>query len=119
MGDALAMSLVQRIRHLDGIPEHLVERQRPLGQPLGQRLAFEMLHDQEVDAGFVTRGAPTPHSAPWRMPNVIKRADVRVVQTGDGLGFPLEPLAQIGIVGDMRQEHLDGDGAVQAGVAAL
>ena len=48
-------------------------------------------------------------------------ADVRVVQAGDRLGFPLEPLAEIGIVGDMRQEHLDGDGAIQAsvGVAVL
>ncbi len=81
-----------------------------------------------VDPGFVTRGdpctprrrfargAPTPHSAPRRMPNVVQRADVRVVQGRDGLGFPLEPLAEIGIVGDMRQEHLGGDGTVQAGV---
>ncbi len=33
--------------------------------------------------------------------------------------FPLEPLAEIGIVGDMRQEHLDGDDAIQAGVGGF
>ena len=49
----------------------------------------------------------------------MKRADVRMVQAGDRLGFPLEPLAQIGVVSGMRQEHLDGDGAVEAGVAGL
>ena len=46
-------------------------------------------------------------------------ADVRVVQAGDRLGFPLEPLAEIGIVGHMRQEHFDGDGAVQARVGGF
>ena len=42
----------------------------------------------------------------------MERADVRMVQAGDGLGFPLEPLAEIGISGDMLGQHLDGDGAV-------
>ena len=44
---------------------------------------------------------------------------MRMVQAGDGLGFPLEPLAEIRIISDMRQEHLDGDGAVQAGVGGF
>ncbi len=35
------------------------------------------------------------------------------------LGLALEPLAEIGIVGDMRRQYLDGDGAVQAGVSGL
>ena len=34
-------------------------------------------------------------------------------------GLVLEPLAEIGIVGDMRQEHLDGDRTVQAGITGL
>ena len=44
------------------------------------RLALQMLHDQEVD--------------PVLVPHVVERADVRVVQAGDGLGFALEPLLQ-------------------------
>ena len=72
-------------------------------EPYG--LAFQILHDQEVD--------------PVLLADVMERADVRMVQARDRLGFPLEPLAEIGIVGHMRQEHLDGDGAVQAGVGGL
>ena len=42
---------------------------------------------------------------------------MRVVQAGDRLGLALEPLLQIRITGDMLRQHLDGDGAVQAGVS--
>ena len=48
-----------------------------------------------------------------------KRANVGMAQAGDRLSFPLEPLTEIGIVGHMRQEHLDGDRAVQAGIGGL
>ena len=44
---------------------------------------------------------------------------MRVVQRGDGAGLTLEPLLQVRIVGDMLGQHLDGDGAVQAGVRGL
>ena len=33
--------------------------------------------------------------------------------------LPLEPLLQIRVCGDMLREDLDGDGAVQAGVASF
>ena len=52
-------------------------------------------------------------------PDVEERADVRVVQRGDGAGLALEPLLQIGIGGDVLGEDPDGDGAIQAGVAGL
>ena len=42
-----------------------------------------------------------------------------MVQRGDTLHLALEPLAEIGIVSDMRQEHLDGDGAVEPGITGL
>ncbi len=42
----------------------------------------------------------------------MERADMGMIQAGDRLSFTLEPLAEIGIVGDMRQEHLDGDGTI-------
>ena len=44
---------------------------------------------------------------------------MRVVQAGDGLRLALEPLFEIGVGGDMLRQHLDGDGAVQAGVAGF
>ncbi len=62
---------------------------------------------------------PLGRRDPVLLADVMERADVRMVQAGGRLGFPLEPLAQIGIVGDVRQEHLDGDGTIQAGVERL
>ena len=40
-------------------------------------------------------------------------------QGGDGPGLALEPPLQVGVQGDMFGQHLDSDGAVQAGVAGL
>ena len=54
-----------------------------------------------------------------RIADVVERADVRVVQRGDGAGLALEPLLQVRIGRDMLGQHLDGDGAVQAGVGGL
>ena len=47
------------------ILQHLLERQRPLRQPLRERLAFEQLHDQVVDVALAA--------------DVEQRADVRVM----------------------------------------
>ena len=44
---------------------------------------------------------------------------MRVVQRRDGSGFAIEPLAQIGIGGDVRGQDLDGDRAIEAGIARL
>ena len=77
----------------------------PFLQPLGQRVALQVLHHQEVD--------------PVLAPDVMERANVRVVQAGDGLRLALEPLLEIGVGGDMLGEHLDGDGAVESRVSGF
>ena len=105
MGDALPVRLVEGVRNLDSDLQRLIERQRPLLQPLGQRVALEILHDQEVGALVLA--------------HVVQRANVRVIQAGDGLRLALEPLLEVGVCGDMRGEDFDGDGAVQAGVAGF
>jgi hypothetical protein len=46
--------------------QRLIERQRAFLQPLLQRLAFEVLHDEEVDRAVAT--------------NVVHGADVRMRQ---------------------------------------
>ena len=48
--------------------------------------------------------------------DVVKMADVRVIQRRDGTGFALEAVLKFGTGGKMRGENLDGDGAVEAGV---
>ena len=46
--DALTVRLVERVGDLDRVLERAIERQRSLRQSLGQRLAVEVLHHQEV-----------------------------------------------------------------------
>ena len=98
-------------------------------------LALQVLHDQEVHQQRLRRlwvtggGAPgAPLSlwervgvrAAWDRPtHVVERANVRVVQAGDRLRLALEPLLEVGVRGDMLGQHLDGDGAVQAGVPGI
>jgi hypothetical protein len=78
--------------------------QRALPQTLFERIALEELHDDER---LLLRG----------FADVINRADVGMVQRGDRPGFALKTLAcQVG-AGEPRRQHLDGDLAVEAGVA--
>jgi len=50
---ALLVRLVQGARDLDAVPQRGLERQRPPLQPIRQRLAFQVLHDQVVDSFLV------------------------------------------------------------------
>ena len=49
----------------------------------------------------------------------MQRADVRVTQAGDGLRLALEARAAVRVGAELGREDLDGDGAVEAGVAGL
>ncbi len=44
----------------------------------------------------------------------MQRANVGMIQAGDGFGFALEALAERRIVGEMRRKNLYGYTAVQA-----
>jgi len=74
--DALPVGGRQGVGHLDRAPERLVDRQRPASQPIGERLPLDVLHHEEGQAFLVA--------------NVVERADVRVIQSGDRLGFAVE-----------------------------
>ncbi len=103
MDDARAVGLVERVRDLDADPERLLLRQGALLQPVGERLAFEVLHHQVVDAVLLA--------------DVVEGADVGMVEGGGGAGLTLEARAAVGVLGEVRGQDLDGDGAVQARVA--
>jgi len=105
MHHALAMSLVQRVSDLDGMLQGLVERQGALLQSIGERVSFDVLHDHEIHAILAA--------------DVVERADVGMVQAGDGPGFTLETLLELGVVGEVRRRDLDGDRSVEAGVFGL
>ena len=100
--DALPMGCVEGLCDLDGALERLLQRQRPLLQPLGEGFPLQVLHDQVVDAVVLA--------------HIVERADVGVGEAGDGLGLPLEALSKDWVGGELRGKDLQGDGAVQAGV---
>ena len=103
--DAGAMRLVERRRDLDRDLQRLVERQRALRQPVGQRLAFEVLHDEKRRALLLA--------------DVVERADVRMRELAIGAAFAVEPFAELRVGGQRVGEDLDRDGAVEARVARL
>ena len=53
MHHTLPVGLIQGIGNLDGVLQRLLQRQRPLLQPLSQDFPVEILQDQEVDPVLV------------------------------------------------------------------
>jgi hypothetical protein len=103
MHDALAMCLVERVADLDADRERKIDRKGSTGEPRGQRVAFEILQDEIWGAVLV--------------PHVVQRADVRVVELRDGARLAVEALPELRVGGDVRRQHLDGDGAIQPRIA--
>jgi hypothetical protein len=97
--DPFSVRFIERVGNVDGVPEHLFHWQRPLGQARGQCCSLQVLHHEEVDAVL--------------MADVAEDRDMRMIQAGDGTRFALEPLAQVRLVGEMRGQHFDCDGAVE------
>ncbi len=103
MDDPLPMRLTQCVGDLDSVAQELVERQRSALEALRQGLAFHALHHQEVHAVL--------------MPDVVQRADVRMIQTRDCLGLALEALAPFGIAGEVCGQDFDRHCSIQPRVA--
>jgi hypothetical protein len=103
--DPLPVRLVQRVGDLDAVTQRLLQRKHPSGQPLGESLSFQVLHDQVL--GF-------PFS-----PHVVERADVRMRELRDRLGFPLEALADFGRRREMLRQDFDRHRAFQPSVPRL
>ena len=69
--------LVERVGDLDCRLQRLLGLERPASQAVRQRLTFEVFEHEVVGAAL--------------MAHVIQRADVRMLEAGDGFGFPLKP----------------------------
>jgi hypothetical protein len=78
-------------------------RQYVPGQPLGQRTALDELHDEIRPA--------------IQLPAVVDLDDVRMAEAGHRLGLPQEPTQLLRQGVRAGQQHLQGDGAIQAEVA--
>ena len=103
MDDGTTVGLIESCCNLSGILQGTREWQRAASEPLGQRLAFEQLHDQEV--------------SPLVAADVVKRRDVRVIQPGDRLGFALKTGSSFRQVGKIIEQHLDGNGSLETRIA--
>src|SRR5579864_7348942 len=99
------MRLVQRIGNLDGVLQYLLDRQRTFLQSLRERLAFDVFHHQKIN--FVL------------MSSVVERADVGMIEAGNGFSFALEALAQFRAASEVSGQSLDGNGSIEAGVACF
>ena len=102
--DPGAVGAVHRRADLNGDVERLVHRE--LGraaQAIFERFSLEELEDQVVELAVAA--------------DVVDRADVRIVQRGDDARLLLEAPARFGVGGQRAGQDLDGDRAIEPGVA--
>ena len=105
MDDTLPMGFVQGASDLGRVSQRLVQGQRSSAEALGQGLALQVFHHQE-------QGALVPS-------HVVQRADVRVIQPGDGARLAFETRRAVRVRPHLAAQHLDRDHAIQTAVARL
>ena len=103
MNDSVRVRGVETCGDLPGQRDRLSNRNRAARNPVRQRLAFDELHDEKVDALVGS--------------DVVERADIEVLDGGDRPGLALEALQQAGFPRDVCRKNLDGDRAIEAGIA--
>ena len=104
MDDSVAMRVVERAGDLVRVRQRQVQRQRPVRQSRGQRVALEVLHDEEVDLVMT--------------PDIVQRADVRVGQRSNRLCFAGKPGAHLLIERDAAGKNFDCHLTIETGVGA-
>src|SRR5262245_64384055 len=80
--DSLAMRLVERVRNLRAKPERFLEWKRSLCEPVRERLALEVLHDEVVRISLAA--------------DVVERPEVRMRELRDRPRHSLESGAHRG-----------------------
>jgi hypothetical protein len=97
------MGLVECVSDLDRNLYRVVDIEGPSFQSVGQGPSFEMLHHEVVCAVVV--------------PDVIERADVRMIQRGERHGLAFESRDSIRLVRERGWQDLDGDITSQFAIA--
>ena len=93
--DASLMRCAQRVGELAADAHRLVEGHAAAGDPLGQRVTGDELHDEiQGTVGFL---------------EPVNRCDVRMIQRREQLRFPAKALDTILIVREGLRQNLDGD----------
>ena len=103
MDDPFAVCAFQRAGDLRGEPQRVLDVQGSARDPVSQRFTLEVLHDEELDAVLLA--------------DVVKRADVRMVQRGDALRLALETLTKKRVARQRWRQHFNGNDPVEPGVA--
>jgi hypothetical protein len=85
--DSAAVSPIEGVSDLDGVFQRLIHRQRSSRNPIRERLAFEILHN-EVCRPLVTT-------------DIVKRAYMGMIQCRNRLCFPLESRLQFRVVREL------------------
>ena len=96
--DALLVGFPERLGDLPRIGEGLVDGNRPALQPLGEVLAGNELHRQEVGGRAVGQR---------RALEAVDVGDVGVVERGEQFRFALEARQALGILRQLSRQHLD------------
>src|ERR1019366_5783340 len=95
VGYAFGVRSVQGIGNLNAQVECRLDLKRLASDPVPERLPLQQLHGDE--------------GSPIGLVDFVDRADVRVVQRGGSLGFPLETAEGLCVVGDFVGKELQGD----------
>ena len=103
MHDALFVRRLQGFRDLSADRNRVVDRDGTASDPLREVLALDHFHDQG------RRGAMLLQAVDLR--------DVRVIQSGEGLGLALEPHQAVGIGGDRLGQHFERDVTFESQIA--
>lgn len=99
MNDALLVRRLRSLRDLPGDGQYLIERDRATGDPLGQILALDELHDEDVQARELLER--------------VNRGDVRMIQGRERLRLSLEPRQAVGVRRERGRQDLDRDLAAE------
>lgn len=103
MEDTVFMGMGQRLGDLPGVPQQRLDRQAARRNRLRERPALDELHDDEVLAAV--------------FPDLVDRANVRVVERGGRAGLAQQALARGLVAAVVRRQHLQGHVAAQHHVA--
>jgi hypothetical protein len=103
MDDALRVRRLQPVGNLNAQFENLIGSHRLARYPMAEGLALQQFHHEEGRAIMLA--------------DIVQGTDVRVTQAGNGLRFALEAGTAVGIGTGLGWKDLDGNRAVEAGVA--
>jgi hypothetical protein len=103
--DALGVRRIQRIRHLNGQVQKVVKVKRARRDLVFESRTLQVLHHQEWPALVPV--------------DIVKRADVGMVQGGDGARLSLEALHRGAVSRQRFRQKLHRHRAAQAGIFGL